>query len=78
MPDACGLTSVTMVLFKGFELLDVFGPVELIFMAPGDEVRYVGSKAGNAVTSSQGARVVENLAYDEVNQGPGQPSCARR
>lgn len=66
MSDARDARCLTVVLFEGFELLDVFGPVELMSMVPGVQVRYVGAETGSAVTSSQGARVVADLAYGDV------------
>lgn len=49
---------VSIVLFDGFELLDVFGPVELMGMVPDRiSIEYLGPRAG-PVTSSQGAQVI--------------------
>lgn len=55
---------ITVVLFDGFELLDVFGPVELVAMA-GLPVDFVGPVAG-PVASSQGVEVVAARDYAEV------------
>ncbi|QAY71160.1 DJ-1/PfpI family protein [Xylanimonas protaetiae] len=54
---------VSIVLFDGFELLDVFGPVELLSVV-GDRVRVelVGPQEG-LVRSSQGTRVEATSAY---------------
>ena len=55
---------VSVVLFDGFELLDVFGPVEMLSVLPDRfRVAMVASEAG-LVASSQGTRVeaTENLA----------------
>lgn len=57
---------VTVVLFDGFELLDVFGPVELLSMLPEVVIDYAGPRAG-AVPSSQGARVVADVAYADLD-----------
>lgn len=55
-----------MVLFDGFELLDVFGPVEIFSMLPElISVDYLGASAG-PVRSSQGAEVVVPTAYMEA------------
>ncbi len=55
---------VSIVLFDGFELLDVFGPVELFSMVPDRLViEFVGPESG-PVPSSQGVEVVATLAYD--------------
>lgn len=54
--------SVSVVLFDGFELLDVFGPVELLSKVPDLTVTYLGPSAG-PVRSSQGGQVVAELDY---------------
>lgn len=56
---------VAIILFDGFELLDVFGPVELLFLTPGFTVDYYGPRPG-PVSSSQGGQVVAEHAYDEL------------
>lgn len=56
---------VTIVLFPGFELLDVFGPVQLFFMAPGMTVDFAAPVAG-PVASSHGVEVVAPVALAEV------------
>lgn len=56
---------VSVVLFEGFELLDVFGPVELFGLVPGLTVDCVGPQTG-AVRSSHGPRAVADLAYADV------------
>lgn len=66
---------LSIVLFDGFELLDVFGPAELCGVVPGFEVRYVAVDAG-MVTSSHGCRVVADqplahLAKPDVLMVPG-------
>ncbi len=48
---------VTVVLFPGFELLDVFGPVGLFGHVPEIEVEYVAHISG-PITSAQGAQVI--------------------
>lgn len=54
---------LTVVLFDGFELLDVFGPVELFSMAPGRiAVEFLGPQAG-PVASSQGVQVIAPIGY---------------
>jgi transcriptional regulator GlxA family with amidase domain len=55
---------ISIVLFDGFELLDVFGPVELFSMVPDRiAVEFVGPEAG-PVASSQGAQVTATSRYD--------------
>ena len=57
---------VDFVLFDGFQLLDVFGPVDLIGRFPEQiEVRYLAAKSG-AVRSSQGTDVLATLAYSDA------------
>lgn len=57
---------VSIVLFAGFELLDVFGPVELLSRFPQDiSVVMVGPRAG-AVRSSQGTEVIATVGYDDA------------
>jgi transcriptional regulator GlxA family with amidase domain len=58
------LRRISVVLFDGFELLDVFGPVELFSMVPDRlTVEFVGPEAG-PVASSQGAEVIATSRYD--------------
>ncbi len=58
--------SVAMVLFDGFELLDVFGPMSLLARFPDEyPVTYVAPEAG-PVVSSQGAQVIATAALEEM------------
>ena len=58
------LRRVSVVLFEGFELLDVFGPVELFSMVPDRlAVEFIGPDAG-PVASSQGIQVTVTIGYD--------------
>jgi putative intracellular protease/amidase len=58
-----GPSQLTVVLFEGFELLDVMGPLELFCHTPGlFDVSLVGPAAG-PVTSAQGPSVVADAAY---------------
>ena len=54
-----------MILFNGFELLDVFGPIKMLHLAPGVTIDYAGPAAG-PVTSSQGCRVVAGCGYEDL------------
>jgi transcriptional regulator GlxA family with amidase domain len=57
------LRRISVVLFDGFELLDVFGPVELFGMVPDRlAVEFIGPEAG-PVASSQGAEVIATSGY---------------
>lgn len=54
---------MSVVLFEGFELLDVFGPVQLLGIVPDRvTVELVGPDAG-LVRSSQGAQVAVPTSY---------------
>lgn len=60
---------VSVVLFDGFELLDVFGPVELLSVLPEQfQVEMVGPEAG-PVPSSQGTEVVALSGYRDATAG---------
>lgn len=60
---------VSVVLFDGFELLDVFGPIELLSMLPEQfRIDVVGPEAG-PVRSSQGIEVVALSAYAQAQPG---------
>jgi len=66
---------VSVLLFDGFELLDVFGPVELLSMLPDRvSVDFVGVQAG-PVRSSQGAEVIapRSLADAATERGERAP-----
>jgi transcriptional regulator GlxA family with amidase domain len=57
---------VTAVLFDGFELLDVFGPLELFGALPDRfRISLVGPAAGS-VRSAQGPQAVADFPYDEA------------
>ena len=62
MPDTAP-ASVGVVLFDGFEVLDVFGPVEMLAGLPDHfAIEMLGPAAG-PVRSAQGVSVVAGLAY---------------
>ncbi len=69
---------VSMVLFEGFELLDVFGPVELLARLPEEyRIIYVAPDTG-PVRSSQGAEIVvpvslKDAAHSDIVFMPGGP-----
>ncbi|MGD0256051.1 MAG: DJ-1/PfpI family protein [Acidimicrobiales bacterium] len=66
MVERQGKHSVTAVLFDGFELLDVFGPLEL-FGVLGDrfEIGLVGPAPG-PVRSAQGPAALAGASYEEA------------
>jgi len=58
------LRRISVVLFEGFELLDVFGPVELFSMVSDRlAIEFIGPEAG-PVASSQGVQVLATSGYD--------------
>jgi transcriptional regulator GlxA family with amidase domain len=60
---------VTVVLFDGFELLDVFGPLELFGALPDRfEITLVGPAAG-PVRSVQGPPAIADASYDDAASG---------
>ena len=60
--------SIGVLLFDGFELLDVFGPLEMFGLLPGHfELCLVGEN-GAAVASNQGPRSVIDFAFDNCPQ----------
>lgn len=56
---------ITVVLFEGFELLDVFGPVQLLQAVPDVAVVFAGPDSG-PVASSQGVEVVPTISYGQI------------
>lgn len=59
--------NVAVVLFDGFEVLDVFGPVELFSRLPDAyALSYIADRAGN-VRSSQGIEVIAPESFDIAN-----------
>ncbi|MGH3726335.1 MAG: DJ-1/PfpI family protein [Mycobacterium sp.] len=60
---------VSMVLFEGFEVLDVFGPIELFAMVPElFTVTVIGPESG-PVRSAQGVEVVATQSYQSSVAG---------
>ncbi len=57
---------VSVVLFEGFELLDVFGPVELLSQLPEDFVVNLLGPVAGPVCSSQGTEVIAEAAYADA------------
>jgi hypothetical protein len=58
------LRRMSVALFEGFELLDVFGPAELFSLVPGQlAIEFTGPRAG-PVASSQGVQVTAATGYD--------------
>ncbi|MGB5707113.1 MAG: DJ-1/PfpI family protein [Arenicellales bacterium] len=60
--------NVGVILFENFELLDVFGPLEMLGMYPETfSLHMLGQHAG-AVRSAQGPRVALDSTFDQVGQ----------
>jgi transcriptional regulator GlxA family with amidase domain len=55
-----------VVLFPEFELLDVFGPLEMFGMLKGSVETAVVAEARGPVTSAQGPEVVAHHAFDDA------------
>lgn len=57
---------IVVVLFEGFELLDVFGPLEMYGLLPDRfRITLVGPEAG-AIASAQGPSAMAEFAYGEA------------
>lgn len=60
--------SIGVVLFDEFELLDVFGPLEMYGMAPESFVIHMVAEKGGTVASKQGPRSVVEHAFGDERQ----------
>ncbi len=58
---------ISVILFDGFELLDVFGPVELLNLVDAYTVEFA-SPTGGPVTSSQGVQVIAEKTYEDLTR----------
>lgn len=56
---------IAVVLFEGFELLDVFGPIQLFQAVPDVTVAFAGPTS-EPVASSQGVEVVPTMPYGQI------------
>lgn len=63
--------TVTVLLFDGFEVLDVFGPVEIFSKVPEWSIEFAGPVAGDLVRSAQGAEILAPLSLADISQRPG-------
>ncbi|WJY67013.1 DJ-1/PfpI family protein [Corynebacterium auris] len=57
---------VSVVLFDGFELLDVTGPVEILARLEGLDVQLI-SPDGAAARSSQGVDILAHASFADMN-----------
>lgn len=62
------MRSIGVVLFREFELLDVFGPLEMYGMAPEDFEIHMVAERGGEVASRQGPKSVVEREFDEEYQ----------
>lgn len=60
--------SVGVVLFDGFELLDVFGPLEMFGQLPNHFELCLVAENGGIVASNQGPRSVPDFGFDSSPQ----------
>jgi transcriptional regulator GlxA family with amidase domain len=60
--------SVGVVLFDGFELLDVFGPLEMFGLLPDHFELCLIAESGDIVASNQGPRSVVDFGFDSSPQ----------
>jgi len=58
---------VNILLFDGFETLDIFGPVEILSIVEENDLHYL-SKSGGIVISAQGVKIV-TLPSSEFKDG---------
>ena len=57
--------SVAIVLFEGFEILDVFGPIEMLGMYPEIFELHLVSQTKDAAISAQGPKSIVNATFEE-------------
>lgn len=57
---------VSIVLFDGFELLDAFGPIELLSRLPDEFALTLAGPAAGPIRSYQGTRTVADVSYTEA------------
>lgn len=62
-----GARRISVILFDGFELLDVFGPVELLNLVDTYTVEFASS-TGGPVASSQGVQVIAEKTYEDLTR----------
>jgi putative intracellular protease/amidase len=60
--------TVGIVLYPGFEVLDVFGPVEMWSYVPGLKVVMVAETAGSVASANQGISTVADVAFADAPQ----------
>jgi len=58
--------TVTTLLFEQFELLDVFGPLEMFGLLPDKYQLKLVSEQGGAISSSQGIKVLTDYSFQDI------------
>lgn len=66
--DASRALTVGIALYPGFEVLDVFGPVEMWSYVPGLKVVLVAETAGPVASANQGISTVADVAFADAPQ----------
>lgn len=62
------MRSIGVVLFEGFELLDVFGPLEMYGIVPESFEIHMVAESGGDIASAQGPRSVVEHEFGEERQ----------
>jgi putative intracellular protease/amidase len=57
--------SLAVVLFEGFELLDVFGPLEMFGMLPEQFEIFLVAESGDIVASNQGPKSLVDYRFED-------------
>ena len=57
--------SLAVVLFEGFELLDVFGPLEMFGLLPEQFEIFLVAESGDIVASSQGPKSLVDYRFED-------------
>jgi len=56
--------SLAVVLFEGFELLDVFGPLEMFGLLPEQFEIFLAAESGDIIASSQGPKSLVDYRFE--------------
>ena len=57
--------SLAVVLFEGFELLDVFGPLEMFGLLPEQFEIFLAAESGDIIASSQGPKSLVDYRFED-------------
>ena len=69
MAEAARPITLGVVLFTGFEPLDVIGPVEMFANAPEITILYISEHAGNICASKGSVELAASTSYDDILSG---------